>query len=61
MAMTLRLTDAEAEVLRRRAEMERRPMQAVVRQAIREYVESHTARNCWTRSSMRNCPVTPKR
>jgi hypothetical protein len=42
MAMTLRLTDAEAEVLRRRAELERRPMQEVVRQAIREYVESHS-------------------
>jgi predicted transcriptional regulator len=42
MAMTLRLTDPEAEVLRRRAEMERRPMQEVVRQAIREYVESHS-------------------
>ena len=42
MAMTLRLTDAEAQVLRWRAEMERRPMQEVVRQAIREYVESHS-------------------
>ena len=42
MAMTLRLSDAEAEVLRRRAEMERRPMQEVVRQAIRDYVESHS-------------------
>ena len=41
-AMTLRLTDAETEVLRRRAERERRPMQEVVRQAIREYVESHS-------------------
>jgi predicted transcriptional regulator len=41
-AMTLRLTDAEAEVLRQRAERERRPMQEVVRQAIREYVESHS-------------------
>jgi predicted transcriptional regulator len=41
-AMTLRLTDAEAEVLRGRAEMERRPMQEIVRQAIREYVESHS-------------------
>jgi hypothetical protein len=40
--MTLRLTDGEAEVLRRRAELERRPMQEVVRQAIREYVESHS-------------------
>jgi predicted transcriptional regulator len=42
MAMTLRLTDAEAEVLRRRAELERRPMQEVVRQAIREYIEGHS-------------------
>jgi hypothetical protein len=40
--MTLRLTDDEAEVLRRRAELERRPMQELVRQAIREYVESHS-------------------
>ena len=42
MAMTLRLTDAETEVLRRRAELEHRPMQEVVRQAIREYVEGHS-------------------
>ena len=42
MAMTLRLTDAETEVLRRRADLERRSMQEVVRQAIREYVESHS-------------------
>ena len=42
MAMTLRLTNAEAEVLRRRADLERRSMQEVVRQAIREYVESHS-------------------
>ena len=42
MAMTLRLTDAEVEVLRQRAELERRPMQEVVRQAIREYVEIHS-------------------
>jgi predicted transcriptional regulator len=42
MAMTLRLTDAEVEVLRRRADLERRPMQEVVRQAIREYVEVHS-------------------
>jgi predicted transcriptional regulator len=42
MAMTLRLTDMEAEVLRRRAMLERRPMQEVVRQAIREYVERHS-------------------
>ena len=42
MAMTLRLTEAETEVLRRRAELEQRPMQEVVRQAIREYVETHS-------------------
>ena len=42
MAMTLRLTDAETEVLRRRADLERRSMQEVARQAIREYVESHS-------------------
>lgn len=42
MAMTLRLSDTEVEVLRRRAEFEQRPMQEVVRQAIREYVESHS-------------------
>jgi len=42
MAMTLRLTDADTEVLRRRAELERRSMQEVVRQAIREYVEGHS-------------------
>jgi hypothetical protein len=40
--MTLRLTDAEAEVLRRRAKLEQRPMQEVVRQAVREYVENHS-------------------
>ena len=42
MARTLRLTKAETEVLRRRAELEQRPMQEVVRQAIREYVEAHS-------------------
>ena len=42
MAMTLRLSDTEAEVLRHRAELEQRPMQEVVRQAIREYVEGHS-------------------
>jgi predicted transcriptional regulator len=41
MAMTLRLTDAEAQVLRKRAELEQRPVRKVVRQAIREYVERH--------------------
>jgi len=40
--MTLRLTDAEARALRKRAEHEGRSMQEVARQAIREYVESHS-------------------
>ncbi len=40
--MTLGLTDADAQALRRRAELERRPMQEIVRPAIREYVESHS-------------------
>jgi predicted transcriptional regulator len=42
MAVTLRLTGDEARALRRRAEHEGRPMQEVVRQAIREYVEGHS-------------------
>jgi hypothetical protein len=42
MAMTLRLSDDEARSLRRRAELEGRPMQEVARQAIREYVEGHS-------------------
>ena len=42
MPMTLRLTDAETEALRRRAEYESRSMQEVVKQAVREYVENHS-------------------
>jgi predicted transcriptional regulator len=42
MAMTLRLTDEEAEALRMRAELEHRSMQDVARQAVREYIESHS-------------------
>jgi predicted transcriptional regulator len=42
MAMTLRLTDAETEALRLRAEVESRSMQEVAREAIREYVEQHS-------------------
>ena len=42
MAMTLRLTDEEAEALRSRSEFEARSMQDVARQAIREYVENHS-------------------
>lgn len=40
--MTLRLTEAEASALRRRAELEGRPMQEVARRAIREYIEGHS-------------------
>lgn len=42
MGMTLRLTDEEADALRRRAEHESRSMQEVARQAVREYVENHS-------------------
>jgi len=42
MPMTVRLTDAETDALRQRAEYESRSMQDVVRQAVREYVESHS-------------------
>jgi predicted transcriptional regulator len=42
MAMTLRLTMEETEALRQRAHLERRSMQEVARQAIREYVEGHS-------------------
>jgi predicted transcriptional regulator len=41
MPMTLRLSDDEAEALRRRADLERRSMQEVARQAIPEYIEQH--------------------
>ncbi|MPQ96466.1 ribbon-helix-helix protein, CopG family [Modestobacter sp. I12A-02628] len=40
--MTLRLTDEEADALRRQAQLEDRSMQDVARQAIREYVEVHS-------------------
>ena len=40
--MTLRLTDDEADALRRRSEIESRSMQDVARQAVREYVENHS-------------------
>jgi predicted transcriptional regulator len=42
MGMTLRLTDDEANALRRRAELEARSMQEIARQAVREYVENHS-------------------
>ena len=40
--MTLRLSDDEADALRQRAELESRSMQEVARQAVREYIESHS-------------------
>ncbi|MGH3447765.1 MAG: ribbon-helix-helix protein, CopG family [Nocardioidaceae bacterium] len=40
--MTLRLSDAETDALRRRAERESRSMQDVVRQAVRAYVDNHS-------------------
>jgi hypothetical protein len=44
MAMTLRLTDAETDALRRRARREGRSMQEVARAAVREYVERTSRR-----------------
>ena len=44
MAMTLRLTDDEAEALRARADREQRSMQEVVRQAVRDYIERTSQR-----------------
>ena len=37
--MTLRLSDAESEALRKRAEREGRSMQELARQAVREYID----------------------
>lgn len=44
MAMTLRLTDDEADALRRRANREGRSMQDVARSAIREYIDRTSRR-----------------
>jgi predicted transcriptional regulator len=44
MAMTLRLDDGESDALRRRAELERRSMQEVARQAVRDYIERTSRR-----------------
>ncbi len=44
MAMTLRLTDEEADALRRRAEREGRSMQEVARAAVREYIDRTSRR-----------------
>jgi len=40
--MALRLINAEANTLRRRAELENRSLQSVAQQAVREYVESRS-------------------
>lgn len=45
MAMTLRLDDSETEALRLRAELESRSMQEVAREAVREYIETHSRRD----------------
>lgn len=45
MAMTLRLSDDEADALRRHAEREQRSMQEVARDAIREHIERRTRRD----------------
>ena len=47
--MTLRLSDAETEALRQRAEFESRSMQDVAKQAVREYVENHSRLDLLTR------------
>jgi hypothetical protein len=44
MAMTLRLTDDEADALRRRAAREGRSMQEVARTAVREYIDRTSRR-----------------
>ena len=43
-AMTLRLTDDEAEALRRRARREGRSMQEVAREAVRDYIDRTSRR-----------------
>jgi len=42
MAMTLRLTDEEANALRQQAQIEERSMQEVARQAIRQYIDQRS-------------------
>jgi plasmid stability protein len=44
MAMTLRLTDDEAQALRLRAQREGRSMQEVARTAVREYIDRTSRR-----------------
>ena len=44
MAMTLRLTEEEADALRRQSELEQRSMQDVARAAVRDYIERASKR-----------------
>ncbi len=45
MAMTLRLDEEETEALRLRAQIERRSMQEVAREAVRDYIERTSRRD----------------
>ena len=56
MAMTLRLDEQETEALRRRAELEGRSMQDVVRQAVRDYIERNSKRELLDRVLDRELP-----
>jgi predicted transcriptional regulator len=56
MAMTLRLSDAEAAALKERAELEGRSMQEVARAAVREYVERTGKRELIDRALDREIP-----
>jgi hypothetical protein len=47
--MTLRLSDAQTQLLRARAEFEGRSMQEVVKSAVEEYLESHIRADLITR------------
>lgn len=51
MAMTLRLSDDETEALRTRARLEGRSMQDVARDAVREYVDTHSRQELLQRVS----------
>jgi predicted transcriptional regulator len=54
--MTLRLTDEQSEALRVRAEAEGRSMQAVVQDAVQEYIERHALIEAVERSLDRSLP-----
>jgi predicted transcriptional regulator len=56
MAMTLRLTDDEAQALRARAEREGRSMQEVAREAVRDYIERSSTRELLDRVLDRELP-----